>query len=90
MYTVEELAEKLQTSASVIRRRISYWQSHGVLKEISHDVYELNKDSSTSMIHEPIEEEVLESATASSEQQKEQEFQVCSGYDLVFRHVLLY
>ena len=76
-YTVEELAEKLQASSSVIRRRAAYWQSHGVLKEEITDTYKLNKDHvSTGPAAEVVEEEEAESATASAEQQKEEELQV--------------
>lgn len=78
-YTVDELAEKLQASTSVIRRRAAYWQSHGVLKEEITDTYKLNKEHVSGPVTDVVEEEEVESATASAEQQKEEELQV-SGH----------
>lgn len=60
----------------MIRRRAAYWQSHGLLKEEVTDMYKLNKEHVAGPAAEIIEEEEVESATASAEQQKEEELQV--------------
>lgn len=78
-HTIEELSEKLKTSHTVIRRRIAYWLTHGVLKEEGIDTYTLNKDHTLGVMADVIEEDA-ESAMASAEQQREEEFQVCLFY----------
>ncbi|XP_067946138.1 anaphase-promoting complex subunit 2-like isoform X2 [Watersipora subatra] len=78
-YNAEELSQKLQTSVSVIRKRITYWLTHRVLQEQSPNSYKLNKDHTFGTITDIIEED-SESAMASAEEQREEEFQILWTY----------
>lgn len=77
-WTINELSSEIQLQPSVLRRKITFWQNHGVLNEEENDVFVLmedqktaNRDSLVVMI-----EEEEESVTASSQDMKEEELQV--------------
>lgn len=76
-WTIDELSTELEMTASVLRRKITFWQSQGLLKEVQHDVYQLVEDRK-GCSHEMVmvDEEEVESAMASAQQQKEEEMQV--------------
>lgn len=67
---------------TVLRRKIAFWVSQGLLKETTNDVYVLQEES-TYMNRLPadiVEEEETESAMASASDQREEELQVFWSY----------
>ena len=67
---------KMPTHA--LRRKMAFWQSHGLLKEESPDVFVLVEEQKgrhhdSNML---VEEDEAESAMASAEDVKEEEYQV--------------
>lgn len=40
-WRLEDLSQKLQVPASVVRKKIAYWQAQGLIKETSSDNYTL-------------------------------------------------
>ncbi|XP_076672379.1 anaphase promoting complex subunit morula [Andrena cerasifolii] len=81
-WTLEELAEVMHAPATVLRRKITFWVSQGLLKEISNDVFILQEESSTKnrSLSDIVEEEEVESAMASASDQREEELQVFWSY----------
>ncbi|KAH9512448.1 Anaphase-promoting complex subunit 2 [Bulinus truncatus] len=80
-WTVDELSSELEMTASVLRRKIAFWQGQGLLREISTDVYQLVEEKRgrpNDLIM--MDEEEIESAMASAQQQKEEEMQVFWTY----------
>ena len=78
-WSVEELSGATHMPAHALRRKIAFWQSHGLLKEESTDVFLLMEDQSRhGGHHEPLllDDDEAESAMASSKDQKEEELQV--------------
>lgn len=71
--------------ASILRRRLAFWQSHGLIIESSPNIYRLQEDNNLGKneleqmpIAEllPEDEEYSESAMASASDQREEELQV--------------
>lgn len=87
-WTINELSAEMQMQASVLRRKITFWQNHGILHEEENDVFELMEDQkkSTKDAVVMIEDEE-ESVTASSQDMKEEELQVfiCLNYLLLVK-----
>ncbi|XP_014299608.2 anaphase-promoting complex subunit 2 [Microplitis demolitor] len=81
-WTIEELSEAMHIPATVIRRKITFWVSQGLLKQTSTDVFHLQEESTTKnrSVAEIIEEEEVESAMASASDQREEELQVFWSY----------
>ncbi|XP_074113852.1 anaphase promoting complex subunit morula [Cotesia typhae] len=81
-WTIDELSEAMHIPATVIRRKITFWVSQGLLKQTSTDVFHLQEESSSKnrLISEVIEEEEVESAMASASDQREEELQVFWSY----------
>ncbi|XP_075228750.1 anaphase promoting complex subunit morula isoform X2 [Lycorma delicatula] len=84
-WTVEELSQVLHVPATALRRRIAFWQSQGLLKEISTDCFLLVEESASRSKCVPItemvcEDEETESAMASAHDQREEELQVFWSY----------
>ncbi|GFS60495.1 anaphase-promoting complex subunit 2 [Trichonephila inaurata madagascariensis] len=75
-WSITELSSEMQIQPSVLRRKITLWQNHGVLSETESDVFELIEEQQTvnreAMV---IIEEEEESVTASSQDMKEEELQ---------------
>ncbi|XP_020294195.1 anaphase-promoting complex subunit 2 isoform X2 [Pseudomyrmex gracilis] len=81
-WVLQDLAEAMHAPATVLRRKITFWVSQGLLKETSNDVYVLQEES-TSKSRLPtdiVEEEETESAMASASDQREEELQVFWSY----------
>jgi len=80
-WSVDELCTELEMTSNSLRRKIAYWQSQGILREISADVYQLVEER-RGRPHDLImvDEEETESAMASAQQQKEEEMQVFWTY----------
>lgn len=72
----------MHVPATVLRRKITFWVSQGLLKEISNDIFHLQEESSPKnrSAAEIIEEEEVESAMASASDQREEELQVFWSY----------
>ncbi|KAK9305145.1 hypothetical protein QLX08_003807 [Tetragonisca angustula] len=81
-WALEELAEVMHAPATVLRRKITFWVSQGLLKEISNDVFILQEESSTKnrSLSDIVLEEEVESAMASASDQREEELQVFWSY----------
>jgi len=89
-WTVSDLSTSLKVSSSVLRRKIVFWVSQGLIKESGTDTYSLIEDghqrrpsglSNNSQRRESMEEgEAEESYTESREDQKEAEMSVFWSY----------
>ena len=65
--------------AHALRRKIAFWQSHGLLREEATDTFQLvedHKGRSHDAVSMVMEEEEAESAMASAQDQREEELQV--------------
>jgi anaphase-promoting complex subunit 2 len=84
-WTVEELSQLMHVPATVLRRKIAFWQSQGLLREVSTDLFLLVEESAVrSRCPLPpdvvCEDEETESAMASAHDQREEELQVFWSY----------
>ncbi|KAG7213043.1 hypothetical protein KM043_002374 [Ampulex compressa] len=81
-WSLEALAEVMHAPATVLRRKITFWVSQGLLKETSNDVFVLQEESSSKnrSLTDIVEEEEIESAMASASDQREEELQVFWSY----------
>lgn len=84
---IEDLSRKIKVPASVLRKRLAFWQSHGLIRESRTNYYELiegseNKDGDCEMQshHHDCDDEEHESAMASASDQREEELQVFWSY----------
>nr|XP_054770341.1 anaphase-promoting complex subunit 2-like [Lytechinus pictus] len=79
-WTIQELSEKMQVPGGAVRRKIAYWQSQGLLKEESHDTFVLVEEKVGAVHNQEMvmidSDEEAESATASVEDQKEENLQM--------------
>ncbi|XP_041481445.1 anaphase-promoting complex subunit 2-like isoform X2 [Lytechinus variegatus] len=79
-WTIQELSEKMQVPGGAVRRKIAYWQSQGLLKEESHDTFVLVEEKEGAVQNQEMvmidSDEEAESATASVEDQKEENLQM--------------
>lgn len=75
-WNLEELAEKMHVPATVLRRKITFWVSQGILKEIKTDVFLLQEESISKNRTVVVEEEESESAVASASDQREGDLQI--------------
>lgn len=71
----------MHAPATLVRRKITYWQSQGLLHEIAPDSFELVEESGPRVKgHIPsdivCDDEETESAMASAQEQREEELQV--------------
>lgn len=87
-WSLEELHQAMKVPITILRRKITYWQSMGLISEKSADYYVLvdsndaNKSNvATSQVQEMIcEDEESESVMASAHDQREGELQVFWSY----------
>ena len=81
-WTVEELSSRLGTPVAAVKRKLALWQSHGVLKEGDGGAIVLIEEQAGSSVNHELleggglEEEEVESAMASAQDQREEEYQV--------------
>lgn len=78
---MEELSSLIKVPPSALRRRISFWQNHGLIAEIEPGVFGLLEKETEKTQFEDVnitdaDEEDLESAMASASDQREEELQV--------------
>ena len=78
-WNVEELSAVMHMPTAAIRRKIAFWQSHGLLKEEATDTFLLVEEHKGSRTADVliVEEDESESAMASASDQREEEMQVC-------------
>ncbi|EDW61178.1 anaphase-promoting complex subunit 2 isoform X1 [Drosophila virilis] len=84
-WSIEELSSLIKVPPSALRRRISFWQNHGLIAEIEPGIFALlEKESEKTQFEEvsitDADEEDLESAMASASDQREEELQVFWSY----------
>lgn len=73
----------MQVPATVLRKKMTLWQSHGLIHETTHDIFELvedRKDEHICQSAEIIEDFEAESAMASAQDQREEEMQTFWSY----------
>ncbi|KAJ8945964.1 hypothetical protein NQ318_016792 [Aromia moschata] len=83
-WELEELSKVMQCPPTILRRKIGFWQSHGILTETKADVFCVQEDleNKDSNIQEDIfvEDYESESAMASAQDQREEELQTFWSY----------
>ncbi|TDG41352.1 hypothetical protein AWZ03_012219 [Drosophila navojoa] len=84
-WSLEELSSLIKVPPSALRRRISFWQNHGLIAEIEPGVFGLLEKETEKTQFEDVnitdaDEEDLESAMASASDQREEELQVFWSY----------
>ncbi|KAI5701623.1 hypothetical protein M8J76_006804 [Diaphorina citri] len=88
-WTIDELSAVLHVSATVLRRKITYWQSQGLIREIASDRFVLieeetsespSKNKNNTVPELVCEDEETESAMASAHELREEELQVFWTY----------
>ncbi|XP_066148403.1 anaphase-promoting complex subunit 2 [Euwallacea fornicatus] len=83
IWELEELSKIMHCPPTVLRRKIGFWLSHGILTEISQDVFAvLEETENRNAVPEDfyVEEFESESAMASAKDQKEEELQNIWSY----------
>uniref|UniRef100_A0A0P4W136 Anaphase-promoting complex subunit 2 n=2 Tax=Scylla olivacea TaxID=85551 RepID=A0A0P4W136_SCYOL len=93
-WTIDELSSVTQVPKTVLRRKITFWQTQGVLQEVESDVFVLVEGegdgdeglaaaagaASPDIAPPAIEEDEAESVMASAQDQREEELQVFWSY----------
>eukprot|EP00099_Drosophila_melanogaster_P020399 NP_611862.1 morula [Drosophila melanogaster] len=84
-WTIEDLSSITKVPASALRRRLSFWQNHGLISETTPGIFTLLEKESEKSQYEDMslaeaDEEDLESAMASASDQREEELQVFWSY----------
>jgi hypothetical protein len=76
-WTIEELGKVMHMPSSALRRKITFWQSQGILREEATDTFTLLEEQK-GRHHDivVVEDDEIESAMASSQDQREEELQV--------------
>lgn len=78
------MAQEVQVTPTDVRKRLLFWQSHGLINETSTDYYVLVEDFDKSTDHasaqHDCEDDEMESAMASASDQREEELQVFWSY----------
>lgn len=67
---------------TILQRKIAFWVSHGLLKNVSDDTYVLEEEyiSKSRNLPEVIDDEEVESVMTSASDQREEELQVFWSY----------
>ncbi|XP_029175698.1 anaphase-promoting complex subunit 2-like [Nylanderia fulva] len=81
-WALQDLAEVMHAPATVLRRKMTFWVSQGLLRETTNDVYILQEESTSKnrLSTDLVEEEETESVMASASDQREEELQVFWSY----------
>ncbi|KAL9988810.1 hypothetical protein ACROYT_G003298 [Oculina patagonica] len=80
-WTLEELSGVMHVPPGLLRRRLGFWISQGVLKEESTDTFiVVEKQKGQQRIPEVVMDAEVESVMASSQDQREEELQVFWSY----------
>ncbi|KAI8481929.1 Anaphase-promoting complex subunit 2 [Branchiostoma belcheri] len=76
-WTLDELSTAMQVPSSVLRRRITFWQNYGLIRENPPGTYVLLEEGADHHGDVMIDsDEETESATASSQEMREEEMQM--------------
>lgn len=78
-WSLDELSRTMQVPPTVLRKKIGFWQSHGLLVKKTADVFylvEKRDDTHVSNAEIVVEDYESESAMASAQDQREEELQV--------------
>lgn len=83
-WTAEELSLSLKIPISTLRRRVTFWQTQGLIKEVAYDKYALIEEGMTEVEHSDAiitgEDEEAESVTKSTKNQRAEELEVFWTY----------
>jgi len=84
-WTAEELSQSLKIPISTLRRRLTFWQTQGLLREFATDKYALVEEGMSDVEHGEglaagAEDEDSESVTKSTKNQRAEELQVFWSY----------
>ncbi|KAK9879331.1 hypothetical protein WA026_004182 [Henosepilachna vigintioctopunctata] len=82
-WTLNDLSKTMQVPPTVLRRKIGFWQSHGLLVENEQDIFLLKEETSEDNIVQDniiIEDYESESAMASAQDQRDEELQTFWSY----------
>lgn len=84
-WKLEDLSATMKVPPSVLRKRFIFWQTQGLIKETTADVYTLIDETEETSIdkiqsHDILDEDESESAMASASDQREEELQVFWSY----------
>ena len=83
-WTAEELSQSLKIPISTLRRRITFWQTQGLIKEVTTDKYALIEEGMSEVDHGDAivtaEDEEAESVTKSTKNQRAEELEVFWTY----------
>ena len=83
-WSAEELSLSLKIPMSTLRRRIAFWITQGLIKEVAVDRYALIEEGMSEVEHgdvvAPGEDEEAESATKSTKNQRAEELEVFWAY----------
>lgn len=76
----------MNVPGTLLKRKIAFWQSHGLIEEINANVFQLREENANdgANAQEDVEEYETESAMASAEDQREEELQVSRIYRTYF------
>lgn len=80
-WSIDDLSHVMNVPATLLKKKISFWQTHGILKEVTNNVFMLVEESSTkgrtaSTTDIVCEDDESESAMASYQDQREEELHV--------------
>ncbi|XP_036332721.1 anaphase-promoting complex subunit 2 isoform X2 [Rhagoletis pomonella] len=86
-WTLEDLSQITKVPSTILRRRIGFWISHGIVDEIRPGIFRLLEDDGKKSQFDPkqlshvlVGDEDVESAMASASDQREEELQVFWSY----------
>ncbi|CAG9856014.1 unnamed protein product [Phyllotreta striolata] len=83
-WELEELSKIMQCPSTVLRRKIGFWQCHGIIVETSKDVFCIQDDFENKSVNVQedifVEDYEAESAMASAQDQREEELQTFWSY----------
>ncbi|CAH0547207.1 unnamed protein product [Brassicogethes aeneus] len=84
VWELEELSKIMQCPATILRKKIGFWQSHGVIVEKQQDIFSIQEglQPNENNIQEDlfVEDYESESAMASAQDQREEELQTFWSY----------
>ena len=84
-WSLDDLSSIIKVPPSILRRRIVFWQSRNILCEIRPGIFKLIEDEPKTIVDgdiQPVDEDI-ESAMASTIDQREEELQVSVFYTVV-------
>lgn len=86
-WQLDQLSQLMKIPPSILRKRISFWQSQGLIKETSDDIFTLasesvdeNMEDVQNQNQDICEDDEADSAMASASDQREEELQVFWSY----------